>query len=503
MRPLLSWVFRAFDLHLLRGAALIVPMRERAEWAREWQSELWHVRQDRAPTGATSFHGECEVTSFCLGAFQDAVCLRQHAWHGRSPLADLRGSATMTILILAVSLAAFYAVSLLSPGVRAEHSLSQDRVYPGLVLIQDSRHGDASPTISPAGFLALKAATQKYLDGFAFYRITREPITAASSARTAWGVARASPNLFVLLNLPVRFASPTVVTQGDLPKLILSDSTWKRDFQGDRHIAGRVVRVGLRNARIAGVAPQGSWRLPGKVDAWLLEPDAAVASDSVGYVVAHLTASGQSELWAPRVQITVYNPDDSEDDLLGVSLDHWTSTPSSVFLFAVLMAFFALPATTSVSLGEYSFGSHRPSWSRRLHRWGFLSAKIALLLPIVYFASLDLIYSFVTIYSPSSAIIHFASSFSLSLFGLRWALLDQRHRCPVCLRQVAHPAQVGYSSRTFLAWNGTELICMAGHTLLHIPQLPTSWFNTQRWLYLDTSWDFLFTVPEPGAGTSE
>ncbi len=28
-------------------------------------------------------------------------------------------------------------------------------------------------------------------------------------------------------------------------------------------------------------------------------------------------------------------------------------------------------------------------------------------------------------------------------------------------------------------------------TLLHVPALPTSWFGTQRWLYLDTSWKFL------------
>jgi hypothetical protein len=33
---------------------------------------------------------------------------------------------------------------------------------------------------------------------------------------------------------------------------------------------------------------------------------------------------------------------------------------------------------------------------------------------------------------------------------------------------------------------------MGGHTLLHVPSLPTSWFSGQRWMYLDTSWEFLF-----------
>jgi hypothetical protein len=104
-------------------------------------------------------------------------------------------------------------------------------------------------------------------------------------------------------------------------------------------------------------------------------------------------------------------------------------------------------------------------------------------------------YSFTTPYSNASAYIQLVSTFALCLFGLRWTLRDQRQRCPVCLRVVEHPAQVGQASRTFLAWNGTELMCMDGHTLLHVPGIPTSWFGAQRWLYLDTSWDFLFAAP--------
>jgi len=45
-------------------------------------------------------------------------------------------------------------------------------------------------------------------------------------------------------------------------------------------------------------------------------------------------------------------------------------------------------------MGEYSFSAHPQSWSKKLCRWGFLGVKIALLLPIAYFASLDLTYSF-------------------------------------------------------------------------------------------------------------
>jgi hypothetical protein len=203
-------------------------------------------------------------------------------------------------------------------------------------------------------------------------------------------------------------------------------------------------------------------------------------------------------MYGGRLHINAFVPDDPDADLWGVSFDERTRGPWTIFRFAVFLAFLALPAITSVSLGESSFSSHRPSWTKNLNRWMFMIAKIALLLSIAYFASLDLSYWNASAYSALSEYAQLASSFFICLFGMRWVLLDQRERCPVCLRRVTHPAQVGQASRTFLAWNGTELICTSGHTLLHVPGLPTSWFGTQRWLYLDTSWRFLFAGPGVG-----
>ncbi|HEX8710245.1 MAG TPA: hypothetical protein VF730_00140, partial [Terracidiphilus sp.] len=241
-----------------------------------------------------------------------------------------------------------------------------------------------------------------------------------------------------------------------------------------------------------GVAPRGSWRLPGKVNAWLLGPGDPTASAAPGYVVARLSSKGYAEMWAPRQLIKAYGPRHKEEDLLGISLDERVPPPWAVFLFGVLLALLALPATVSVSRSEYSLLSHKLSWSRRLRRWAFLAAKILLLLPIAYFASLDCAYAYSTLFSPFSVYLHLFTCFLICLAGIGWACRDQRQRCPVCLHRVTHPARVGAASQTFLGWSGTELICAGGHTLLHIPALPTSWFSSQRWLYLDGSWDFLF-----------
>ena len=504
MKPLIEPFLRAFDMGLLCGASLIVPARQRREWRREWQSELWHVRQSCASAHEVSWEAEQEVTAFCLGAFQDAICLRQQGGQTRMPLMAPQGSAAQCVLLLGAALAACYALALVLPGVREERSLSMGQVNPGLVMIQNAGYSDtSSPTVLPGQYRTWKSRKQHYFDGFAFYRVTQENVErgaaiSVSRGMSAWGVAHASANLFSLLGLPLRFAEPDDKADDGVPNVILSETLWTREFGASPHVAGKVVRVGSLSARIAGVAPNGFWKLPGKVDAWLLEPDSEMARRSAGYVVAHLTDAGRAEMWTQAVHITAYGPDDSEDDLVGISIEDYRPKPWTIYLFALMLALLALPAITSVSLGEYSPSPQRTSWSRRIYRWSFLCVKVALLLPIVYFASLDAGYSLTPPFANSSAYLQLVSTFALCLFGLRWVLHDQRQRCPVCLRRVEHPAQVGQASRTFLSWNGTELMCMDGHTLLHVPGMPTSWFGAQRWLYLDTSWEFLFAGP--GAG---
>jgi hypothetical protein len=418
--------------------------------------------------------------------------------------ASRRGSTAQCILLLAALLAASAVTAHLLPGVRAERNLSPRHVSPGLVLIQYEDTNDGTPpTISPRQYRAWKGRTQQYFDGFAFYRVTEESVGQESVSiggheKAGLRVARASSNLFSLLGLPVQFAVPDRQGDGNLLGVILSEDAWKRGFGANPHVVGSVIRVGSQDARIVGVAPEDSWGLPGNVGAWLLQPDSEIASGGAGYVVGRLTTAGKAAMWAQCVRIAAYGPGDSEDDLMGFSIETWRPGSWGIYQFAVLLALLALPAITSVSLGDYSVCSHKQSWSRRVCRWSFLSAKIALLLPIAYFASLDLAYGR-SGFSPAGAMyIQLICSFSLCLFGFRWVLQDQRQRCPVCLRTVTNPAEVGQASRTFLAWNGTELMCSGGHTLLHVPALPTSWFSTQRWLYLDPSWEFLFTSSGTG-----
>jgi hypothetical protein len=162
------------------------------------------------------------------------------------------------------------------------------------------------------------------------------------------------------------------------------------------------------------------------------------------------------------------------------------SGPPPLVVFAVMMATVGviLPAVTHFSLGEYHAKREALSRAGEMRRWLFLAAKIVLVAPIVLFGTLDVFSLIALAIQPHAMIIG-------SVIGFRWVLVDQRRRCPVCLRVLTNPTTIGDSSRTLLEWYGTEFVCSKGHGLLHVPEIRTSYCE-QRWLHLDSSWSGLF-----------
>lgn len=488
-------VITIFDAALLRTASLLVPSLLREEWCREWFAELWHVRHSYVSIDDTfSWESQREITAFCLGAFPDALCLRSQPAKGTAAPVHIHGSAGHTLLLLSAALALCFVISRLLPGVQAESEAARYQIKSGVLLVSEAAAENANSSISAALYQNWKTSPQRFFEELAFYRVSRETAQAGAAAMHL-NVAHSTANLFQLLGLPINYADRSDDADS-LPAVILSYDTWMRSFAGDPHIASHVLRIGHIKARIAGVAPAGGWQLPGAPNAWLLESDAQITADSAsrttGYLFAQLSARGLAAMSGPGISINARNQDGTEIDLYGAPILAPVEGPWGIYEFALFLALVALPAVTSVSLGDSHVASHRPSLRQRMSRILFLAAKFGLIAAIGFSASLDLAYANTIGYSALAECLQLLCCFTICLFGFRWAVADQRKRCPVCLRRVTNPATVGLASRTFLGWNGTEMICMGGHALLHVPSLPTSWFSGQRWLYLDSSWEFLF-----------
>ncbi|SPE24281.1 conserved membrane hypothetical protein [Candidatus Sulfopaludibacter sp. SbA3] len=440
----------SLPLAILRTAALLVPAPERAEWFAVWQSELWYVQQHPA--------------IFCLGAFRDAFWVRRNSPAPPAHNALLQSPLHCILFLAALAgLSLFLAFRLPLARQALLPSPYRDVRYLATVSGAKGRPDRPIPTVRLEQYQLLQRLWR--FSSLAFYRPVRS---------NGMSVALASDNLFDMLQLPV--AAPTHAGA----RLILSRDAWREHFGGDPQIVGRIVQVAGQRAMVAGVIPAASWTLPGKMDAWLLQDESQLAKlpgGTVGYVLVHLRTL---PLAGSRWNLTVENDRGGSDRFECGSLDQ--ESFALPFLLGILVALLILATTTPLGLGDYPASA--PAGAR-MRRWLFLGLKAALLLPIVCCGSLDLGSIVAT-----GFVAH--GFFFGNLLAVRWALADQRQRCPVCLRLLSNPTRIGGASHAFLEWYGTELICARGHGLLYVPEIPTSCYSTQRWQYLDPSWSTLF-----------
>ncbi len=494
MIPLADLTLRAAHLAFLWCVSWFVPSTQREEWRREWTSELSYARQSCAPAQTLSWAAANKLTSFCWGSIQDAACVRRMEPKERVSSVLEQGSARRCILWLGAIAVFSAAVAWYLPGIHSQNDAAQNRARAGVILIE------ATPDSSSIPFSAYRnwnSVRQPFFTNLAFYWTEDLPASPAAKDRRAWRVARASNDLFEVVGVDPVTDSAREGNGANLPRAVLSRSTWREEFDSSPSVVGSAEWVAGRRVRIVGIAPDDTWRLPEKPDLWILESDAQLARESphaLGYVIAHLSSQGRSMMIGGAVRISGFAPNGEAIDLFGATLAIPADGTFSLYAFAFFLAILAMPAVTSVFQSDSEFASHRPSFRIRVRGWVFLATKFGLIAALGYFGASDLAYCCFPGYSPSAELLQLIGSFGICLAGLRWAVMDQSRRCPVCLRMVTHPAQVGIASCSFLGWNGTEMVCMGGHALLHVPNLPTSWFSRQRWTYLDKSWDFLFAT---------
>ena len=237
---------------------------------------LWHAREASQTDGQMTWLSEQVLLLFCSGAVQDAWTLRKLAADNKVLGRHFAGpQPSVCCFFVHCSQRAIFSRNCF-PGTRRSTHPSHYRVNPNLIMIQDAlASSDSLATISLDKYRTWKARPQHYFDGFAFYRIAKENVVPRPGAKERWKIAHGSLNLFWMLGLPTMLSAVPEDALGRTPGVILSDGAWRRDFNADPHIAGHIVHVGRNDVRVLGVAPAGAWRLPGNVDAWLLEADDA------------------------------------------------------------------------------------------------------------------------------------------------------------------------------------------------------------------------------------
>jgi hypothetical protein len=480
-------------------ASLLVPGSDRRLWLAEWNAELCHLCASCGSEPAARAKAAQQALQCSLGAFPDAWCLR---WNQLAPLllSVLRpllrpGSAARCALLLGAWTALGLLAGLALPGARKALLSAANTGSRNLLLISAAGYaGTQQPTIRLEEYRRWTTETDRLFSDIAFYRPAASRVHLEHDPTVRLSLAVASSNLLRVLG--IHGDSGTLPNGEETgPRLFLSRSAWQRWYNADLHVLGRTATIAGVPVRIAGIVPDQDWPLPNPTDAWLIEDQQGfeqLPPAARGFVIARVrdtALSGHHTGWRSLIDNTA-GYKSLRFDCIGVN--QIVRQPLSVFLLGLLLACMALPATTALPLGDYPARRGRLSGVAHLYRWTFLALKFFLVVAAVYFCSIDVAYGFGQAHSSTAVYLQLATSFPALLFAFRWILQDQRRRCPICLRLLSNPARVGQASCNFLAWNGTELFCSRGHGLLHIPELPTSWFSRQRWLCLDPSWLSLF-----------
>ena len=352
----------------LRVIALGVPRARRAEWVAEWISELWYVGEAaRAQEGFVARHGE--IAAFCRGAVEDARCLREHR-------PAVKASASAVACCVALSVIALITIGLahVLPGVGRAMRLP---MYRGAAHIVTIAPAASSGTVALAAVRSLQHGGRSIcLPVLAFYEPVSRPLHIAEGISPVLSVGRASGNFLDVLGVQVWFRQSGASGE---PLLMLSEATWRRMFGASPSVLGATVKLGLKRVRLGGVVPDEAAPAGRRFDAWLLLPPGiadGLADATPVFLIGSLEPrSDPALLNQQRWQMSV--------PVVDGSVDYDCTTLSSpplatmqIFLFTVFLALLALPATTSLSLGDYPVRPTSLPWMTAVRRWLFLVVKI-------------------------------------------------------------------------------------------------------------------------------
>ncbi len=155
---------------------------------------------------------------------------------------------------------------------------------------------------------------------------------------------------------------------------------------------------------------------------------------------------------------------------------------------------FSLSFGLAIALGVAAYERYSLDW-RGWQYWSFFLVKTLLVLASVTLFWIEggaALAARLPVRDHATATVYvFFWHFSMAAFGVatRWSFIDQRRRCPVCLKRLALPVTMG-SWSSVLDPATTEFLCERGHGSLSVIENGSG--APDHWTVFDSSWQGLF-----------
>jgi hypothetical protein len=329
----------------------------------------------------------------------------------------------------------------------------------------------------------------KLLEGAEAY-LWKESVATESSGRSSRLLgARVSDNFFFLLG--ARSSEGRVFERNQWANcgdcVIVSYRFWKVALNGKRLTPETSMRLDGRRYRVAAVLEKDFWFLSREISVWPVAPLASFQGEHAS-VVVRLGPDVVPEEAEHELDSLVR---EANGGLRGTGFVR--IAPVSGRVRSVIGSFGLALALAIVTAA----GSSRLRFSRMNLRGSiFFAAKTLLLLTAVFLTGLEFTRAAAINMLGGADLATEPLSTWLFLLGgmgvLLWSVSDQQARCRVCLKRLGLRTRVGCPGCLLLDWAGTELVCVEGHGMLHIPEMVSSWSQPDHWTPLDDSWRALF-----------
>jgi len=482
-------------LLLIRAAGLLVPVLWRAEWRREWEAELWHA--SRALEQRDEPAAFWKLWRFCCGAFADAV------WHlrtlfDRETIARAVRRRTESASFCLACLAALALAVVCASGLL---SRTRDIVLPlpyenagRIVTVSRNNAALAMRQEVPVGWIGLWRNGGRLTEGAAAYRWSKQVLTDSAGQSSRVLAAEISDNFFPLL--APQLSAGRMLLPGDALHcsncLVLSHGFAR---EHDLAVGSRVSLDGVPR-RVIGILDRRFWFLSRDIAVWSVGVPRK-EDTGVGVIVRlrpDVTSEAAEGELESAVQTTGVAPWNSIVSLT-VLQDRVRSVFGSFALgasLALVIALIGLRVRVPEPVQCRTAFSGKRGWLRAL----FFAAKNVLLFSTVLLAGIEFTRApAITMIGGTDTLTEPFSTWMFllaSMAALTWSIHDHRRRCRVCHRRLGLAAHVGCRGCMLLDWSGTEMVCIHGHGILHIPEMLSSVQETERWTSLDESWQGLF-----------
>ncbi len=486
------WIFSP-SLLLVRLASILVPGGYRASWRSEWEAEVWHALHSMRERGEAPSFVRSQLWAFCCGSFADAAWHRRNLFDRDEMMRAIDNVMKSPAFCLASIAGVIALLGLLSGFFPAARSILMPLPYADanrIATVSQSGLSLSSRAGTPMQWVTWWRSKSKMLDGVATYRWHEVVANDPSGHSLHVMSARVSDEFFSVLG--ARTASGRVFRRADGAAcqdcVVLGYDFWRQHFAAHSVDA---MQLGGRRMRIVGVMDRGFWFLSRRIAVWsLASPSESKPSTRTGVVVRLAPGvtkkAAEAELGSILVDEAGFTPWESMVDL---SLVH--ERVRAVFgSFALGLVLALVMAAAGLRMRLPKFGRH--GCARAL----FFNCKTGLLLAAVLLAGIEFTRaSSITMIGGTDLSTEPLTTWLFLIFSmgvLTWSIYDQRRRCRVCLRRLGMAAHVGCPGCLLLNWSGTELVCVEGHGMLHVPEMTSSWQEAEQWTALDDSWLELF-----------